>query len=146
MIIRKMIDKDIDELPGLYRQFWGEESSIEKMRDTFNKLKTNPDYIFLSAVVDNQLVGTVLGIICRELYGECKPFMVIEDFIVDENFRRMGIGRKLMNEIEKIAQKNNCVNIILVTERDRVEAISFYEAVGFNSNTHKGFKKSLKFT
>ena len=53
------------------------------MRATFRRLKDRPDYVFLGAKTDGRLVGSVLGIVCEELYGQCVPFMVVEDVIVD---------------------------------------------------------------
>jgi GNAT superfamily N-acetyltransferase len=143
MKIRRMVKEDIPSLALLYKHFWNEDSSIEKMERKFIELHGNPEYIFLSALQENQLVGSVLGIICEELYGECKPFLLIEDLIVDHKYRRKGIGKALMAEIEMIALENDCYQILLITHNDRTDAIAFYESLGFNPDTHKGFKKSL---
>ncbi|OHD15276.1 MAG: GNAT family N-acetyltransferase [Spirochaetes bacterium GWC1_27_15] len=144
MQIRKMIEEDIPQLALLYKQFWGESSSIENMYKLFNKLKRNPNYIFLSAVDNNILAGSVMGIICEELYGECKPFMILEDLIVDIDYRRKGIGKLLIEEIEKYAKEANCTQILFVTENMRKDACDFYASMGFNPDSHKGFKKLLK--
>lgn len=143
MQIRTMIDTDLPELSLLYEQFWGEKSSLDKMKDMFNKLRANNDYILLSAIQDNKVVGSAMGVVCHELYGECRPFMVIEDFIVDNNVRRKGIGTGLMKELENRARDHNCCNILLVTESNRTDAQSFYESTGFKADTHRGYKKSL---
>ncbi|WP_205683868.1 GNAT family N-acetyltransferase [Brevibacillus migulae] len=77
MIIREMIADDILQLAQLYKQFWGEESSIEIMNKQFTKLHKNESYIFLSAIENNNLIGSVMGVICEELYGDGKPFLVL---------------------------------------------------------------------
>ncbi|UCF95421.1 MAG: GNAT family N-acetyltransferase [Desulfobacterales bacterium] len=146
MEIRKLIEDDLASLAGLYQQFWGEVSSVEKMRTTFQRLKRNPNYIFLVAEQQNRLVGSVTGIICEELYGDCKPFLVVEDVIVDQHHRRLGIGSSLMRELERYAVKSNCNYIIFVTELERTEAHRFYESIGYKSDAYKGFKKRLKTT
>jgi len=143
MNITNLTESDLPALASLYKQFWGEESSLDKMKSTFSKLKDNPDYIFLSAHCDDQLVGSVMGIVCHELYGDCKPFMVIEDVIVDKNARRQGIGSLLMNSIEEKAKEKDCCHIILVTETNRNDARHFYESLGFDPDKNKGFKKKL---
>jgi GNAT superfamily N-acetyltransferase len=143
MIIKKMSEKDIPELALLYKQFWNEESSIDKMASGYATLSHNDDYIFLNAMLDGQLVGSVQGIICHELYGQCRPFMVIENMIVDSSHRRKGIGKALITEIEKHAIKNDCYQILLVTESDRNDASKFYTSAGFNTDSHRGFKKKL---
>ncbi len=70
VIIRKMREEDIASLSELYKDFWNETSDIDKMLLRFNELNTNDNYIFLSAVIDNGLVGSIMGIVCHELYGE----------------------------------------------------------------------------
>jgi hypothetical protein len=51
------------------------------MGPTFSRLTTNPAYLLLAAKQDDRLVGFAMGIVCEELYGNCKPFMAIEDLI-----------------------------------------------------------------
>ncbi len=144
MEIKRMVKQDIPALAMLYKDFWNEDSSTELMERKFIELEEDSKYIFLSALEGNHLIGSLSGIICEELYGECKPFMLIENLVVDHKYRRKGAGKALMTEIEKIAIENNCYQILLITENDRTDAIAFYEYLGFNPNTHKGFKKSLK--
>jgi ribosomal protein S18 acetylase RimI-like enzyme len=143
MEIERLTESDLTPLADLYSQFWGERSSLQMMRATFQKLENNPHYIFLAAKHNHQLVGSAMGIICEELYGECNPFMVIEDVIVDKHKKRKGIGSQLMRELERIAVEHGCSYIIFVTECEREEAHRFYESLGYMPNAHKGFKKRL---
>ena len=144
MDINKMVESDIPELALLYRQFWNEDSSVEKMKAKFKKLDADPNYILLSARIDSKLVGSVMGIICEELYGDCRPFLVIENLIVDSTHRKKGIAKSLLLRLEKVAIEHQCTQIILVTEKVRQDAIDFYASLGFDPATHTGFKKSLK--
>ena len=143
MIIRDMFVDDIPQLEKLYRQFWSEESSIETMNKQFEKLLKNESHIFLVAIENNKLIGSVMGVICGELYGDCKPFLVLENMIVDKNYRNRGVGKALVSELERIAANRDCSQIIFVTERNRVDAVKFYESAGYSSETHVGFKKKL---
>ena len=97
MNITKLTEADLPALASLYTQFWGEESSVDKMQSTFAKLKDNPDYTFLAARLDDQIVGSVMGVVCHELYGDCKPFMIVEDMIVDRTVRRQGPARERLD-------------------------------------------------
>lgn len=144
MIIREMVIDDIPELAQLYKQFWNENSCIESMHNQFNKFRKDGRYVLLSAVENERLIGSVMGIICEELYGDCEPFMVLENMIVDSNSRNEGVGKALISELEKIAAARKCTQIILVTEANRMDASNFYEAAGYSPNTHNGYKKKLK--
>jgi ribosomal protein S18 acetylase RimI-like enzyme len=143
MKIERLTEYDLPALAEMFRQFWGEKSSPEKMGSTFSRLATNPAYILLAAKHNDRLVGFAMGIICEDLYGECKPFMVIEDLIVDKNQRRNGVGSALMRELEKCAIDHDCCQIIFVTEANRAEAHRFYRSLGYEFKSYKGFKKRM---
>ena len=143
MNIERLTDDDLTPLAEMFQQFWGEKSSVEKMRKTFSRLATNPAYILLAAKQNERLAGFAMGIICEELYGDCKPFMVIEDLIVDKTQQRRGVGSALMRELEKCAWENDCCQIIFVTEADRTQAYRFYRSLGYESEPYKGFKKQI---
>ncbi len=144
MDIERLTEADLEPLAVLYRQFWGEESSLDKMRSTFARLGRHPGYLFLGARREGRLVGSVMGVICEELYGECKPFLVVEDLIVDGAHRGQGIGGSLMRELERLASESGCSYVILVTESDRKDARRFYASMGYGEKTHRGFKKRLE--
>jgi GNAT superfamily N-acetyltransferase len=141
--IVELTEDDLEALAGLYNQFWGEESDVARMREVFSRLATNPDYIFLGKRHDGRIVGSVMGIVCEELYGQCQPFIVVEDVVVDRDHRRQGVGRALIRELEQRAVERGCSYIILVTEEERVGAHRFYQSMGYDPDKYKGFKKRL---
>lgn len=143
MIIKRLTEHDLPSLSELFKHFWGESTSLEKIRLTFSKITTNSSYILLAAKKSDRLVGFAMGIICEELYGDCKPFMVIEDLIVDKNQRRSGLGSALMQELEKCAISHDCCQIIFITEADRNETIKFYSSLGYDFEPYKGFKRRI---
>ena len=57
-----MILEDILQVAGLCRKFWNEESNVLIMQEQFEKLKVNDTHILLSAVDENQLIGSIMGI------------------------------------------------------------------------------------
>ena len=143
MEIVELMKKDLSALAELFRQFWNESSEVEKMAVMFERLSEDPDYVLFAAKQDDILVGFSMGIVCQTLYGDCSPFMVIEDFVVDEKHRRAGIGKALMTALEQEAIRQGCSQAIFVTEKDRKDAHSFYAAQGYSPDTQKGFKKRL---
>jgi GNAT superfamily N-acetyltransferase len=133
---------DLPQLAALYRQFWNEPSDVAKMRAQFEKINQQNTHILLSALADHRLVGSVMGVVCEELYGDCRPFLVVENMVVDQAMRRRGVGTQLLGELEKQARVRMCTQMILVTETDRSDACRFYETYGFSRDI-KGYKKKL---
>ncbi|MEA4891730.1 MAG: GNAT family N-acetyltransferase [Peptococcaceae bacterium] len=141
-MIRELKPSDLPQLARLYRLFWNEESDLEKMKAKFQELALNSSYILLGYQEKNRLAGSVMGVICYELYGDCKPFMVLENMIVAEEARRKGVGKLLYRELENRAASAGCSQIILVTEKLRHDACAFYSSMGFSSE-NAGYKKKL---
>ena len=144
MKIDTLTENDLSELAELFRQFWGEDSLLENMRMTFWRIATNPSYRLLAARQENRLIGFAMGVICEELYGDGRPFMVVEDLIVDKQQRRTGAGSELMRTLEKWAVDHDCCQFIFVTEAERTEAHRFYQSLGYEFESYKGFKKRLE--
>jgi GNAT superfamily N-acetyltransferase len=142
MIIRRLLKNDLGKLAGLYEQFWNETSDISEMGRQFDLMDKENTHILLVAEDDGSLLGAVMGIICRELYGDCRPFLVVENMIVDQERRRQGIGYALLTELERLAKQRDCTQMILVTEVERKDACGFYENYGF-ALQNKGFKKKI---
>lgn len=143
MRVIALTEQDLPDLARLYSQFRGEQSSLEDMRITFRKLEEDSDYTLLGVREGGRLVGSVMGVLCWELYGSCRPFMVVEDVIVDQAHRRRGVGSKLMQAMEQEALRHDCSYIMLVTDADRTDALGFYEYLGYHPERYRACKKYL---
>ena len=142
MNIRDIKENDLLQISKLYYQFWGEVSDVNKMKEQLQHIKAEDNHIILVCDDDGEIIGSVMGVICRELYGDCRPFLVVENMIVDKERQHQSIGPQLLTELEIKAKERNCTQMILVTEKDRKAACAFYEKFGFSQNT-TGYKKKL---
>ncbi|MNZ90579.1 putative acetyltransferase [compost metagenome] len=144
MVVIKEIElESLHELGDLYQELMNHPSDLNKMEQVFKVIKTDRRYILLGAFVDGELMGSLMGIICHDLIGDCKPFMVIENVVVSSRARRQGVGKKLMLAIEEIAQEKDCFYIILVSGEKRKEAHIFYESLGYRDEKVEGYRKYL---
>ena len=93
---------DLRGLKELYENaFEGSHTDFDKLTLRFGEIKNNRDYVILCAREDKRVVGSVLGVVCQELFGQCNPFMVLEDVAVLHAYRRRGIARQLMLKMEE---------------------------------------------
>lgn len=106
MLIREVAMEDIPKLMKLYQQFWGQPLHIEKMQRQFWRLKDQHSHMILCAVAGNSFIRSVAGIVCADLYGACRSFMVLENLIVDKQHRRKGVAQQLLGELERQAKKD----------------------------------------
>ena len=63
----------------------------------------------------------------------------IEGVRVDSAHQSKGVGKKLINEAIDRARKSGCKIVQLTSNKSRLQAIRFYESLGFES-THEGMK------
>ncbi|WP_211745753.1 GNAT family N-acetyltransferase [Paenibacillus sp. Marseille-Q4541] len=142
--IQKIEMEHLPALAVLYEQLTGEETNQAKLELTYQRLLQNENYEVLGAFYEGELAGSVMGIYCQDLVGECRPFMVIENVVVSSKVRRQGVGRKLMNQLEAMARSKDCSYIILVSGAERAEAHKLYESLGYNEHESVvGFRKYL---
>jgi GNAT superfamily N-acetyltransferase len=137
-------EADLKQLAGLSRELCGREANMTCLKDSLAKILGNPDYILIGAKDDQQrLIGSVMGIVCSDIVGDCRPFVVLENLIVSEKARGLGIGKMLVNYIEERARERNCYYIMFTSLAKRKQAHRFYESIGYAKGVVEGFKKYL---
>jgi len=142
--IKKIIYNDLGDLASLYEELIERQTNLQKFNESFDLINSDKNYILIGAKDDNgNLVGSLLGIICKDLGGECRPYIIVENVIVKRGCRGMGIGKVLMSFIEDFARKKNCYFTMLVSAFRRKDSHKFYEAIGYANDVVKGFKKYL---
>jgi len=135
-------EHELQDLSLLYEELIGERSDMEKMREAYRRMAADPRCLLLGARDEGRLIGSVYAILCEDLIGACRPFMVIENVIVSAKARRSGAGRMLMECAEAAARRHGCTYIMLVSAAYRKEAHAFYRALGYDADV-RGFKKYL---
>ena len=104
----------------------------------YQVLQQDENYYLAVARQGDTILGTATGFCCQGLGGN---FLVIEDYIVEESHRGMGIGTRLMAALDDFARSRNCIYAILVSSGFRKDAHRFYEKCGFCDDV-RGFRKN----
>ncbi|GBE20653.1 putative acetyltransferase [archaeon BMS3Abin17] len=103
----------------------------------YRKEFIDKDY-FLVFEMDNKIVGCVLGEPLK-----CKH-VIIWFFAVKKEYRRQGIGEKLIKEFEKRCCKNKHKWCILHTPISIKNSMNFYKKLGYNKGeSFVEFEKEL---
>lgn len=135
---------DMEQLAALGEELTGTKPHMQQLKIILDKICRDPNYILIGAKNEQgQLLGSVMGILCLDIVGQCQPFMVLENLIVSRNNRRQGIAKQLVRYLEDCAREKNCYYIMLTSLAKRTEAHSFYESIGYAKGTVQGFKKYL---
>lgn len=142
MIIRDVRIDDHPEIDKLNRQL-GYPLSSEKVKDRLGKIiyKTN-DKIIVITDKDDSVIGYIHGTPYELMY--CDSLVNILGLVVDNQYRGKGIGKKLVDEIETWAKKNEFSGIRINSGINRIESHEFYTRCGYVANKdQKRFFKSF---
>jgi ribosomal protein S18 acetylase RimI-like enzyme len=142
--IDSLMFEDLHGLKDVYENgFEGTKTDMVMMLKTFDLIRNNPAYQILCAKIDDRVVGSVMGVVCNELFGKCLPFMVVENVVVSSEFRRQGIAKQLLVRLEEIAKEHKCTTILFVSSEHRIGAHKLYESLGFGIDKVNGYRKRL---
>jgi ribosomal protein S18 acetylase RimI-like enzyme len=90
------------------------------------------------------LVGTVGGaIVASAMVGYDGHRGWINYLAVDARYRRQGLAARLMDEVERRLRQLGCPKINLQIRRDNLQAIGFYERIGYTEDAVVSFGKRL---
>ena len=146
MEIRRTKWQDLNQLPYLYRQnYCGEtnaETDAQGMIKKFKKLAKNKDYIFVSALEGDKPVGFCEGVLNYEIIENQRPVLTLWNMRVLPEFRKSGVGKKVMIYLEEFAKQNNAVGIFGGCDFENKIGQEFYKHLGFREDF--GYFKLLK--
>ena len=138
--IRKAIPSDAKELMKLNTIFNGENSTtLEKME---NMLHTNKDEIVYVASYNEILVGFSCAYIMRSAcysynYGEVTELFVLKEY------RKKGIGRKLLQHTENELSEHGVTHIHMLTHSSNIVAQSLYHSCGYTDTSEILLDKNI---
>jgi GNAT superfamily N-acetyltransferase len=110
--------------------------------DRLSLLLLREDQRFFVADVNGRAVGWVHVVFAE--YVDAEPFVLLGGLVVDQNHRRLGIGRALMDRAEVWAKERRCSMVRLTSSATRTASHRFYEGIGYtNIKTQYSFIKPL---
>jgi ribosomal protein S18 acetylase RimI-like enzyme len=141
--VRPAVAADVPALLDLYEQLAvgsGPELSLAEAEEIFAGIAAQPDRTLLTATVDGAVAGTVDLVVVRpSLTHGGRPWAALENVVVGRDFRRLGVGRALMEEAARRAREAGCHRLQLISRVQRAEAHAFYEAIGMEASA-RGFR------
>ena len=132
MTVRDYLETDLDEVNVI-------------LKEAFSTEKTNfnaKEFHELVATVDDKVVGYLL--MTKVLNPiKNKNFYLIDYVSVLSDYRGMGVGKKLLEEAEKIAREEETMYLQLTCGYQRKAAHKLYEKSGFIKRESDQFRKEL---
>jgi GNAT superfamily N-acetyltransferase len=141
--VRRASRADAQPIAALCVQL-GYPTSPEEVVRRLAKIEQDDDHaLYVAELPGGGVIGWVHVYVSRLLVAD--PSAEIGGLVVDEAYRRRGVGRRLMEEAERWAGERGCAAINLRSNIIRKEAHAFYERIGYsNVKTQLKFHKPLR--
>ena len=115
-----MTEADVAAIEALERACFSEPWSEKSLRESL----ANPRYRILTAKAEGRLIGYVSTFLVADE-------MNIANVAVDSEFRRQGVGKRLMDSAVILAKQNRMTTIYLEVRKSNEAAQELYRKVGF---------------
>ena len=137
------LDTDLQDIHRLSQQL-GYQIELERIQKHWKLIHLDPHDQTLAIESYAQVIGYA-GLIKQYSWEFEEGFFRIQAFVIDEQYRSLGLGRTLMQAIEKIAIEQGLKRILLNSGNrpERYPVYAFYKNSGFKSYS-LGFTKYLK--
>ena len=115
-----------------------DESAVERRLGRLARSDADVTWV---AEIEGEVVGLV-GIHLSQVLAYDGDAAKVSEIVVDDRYRRQGIGARLMEVAEDGARRRGCIVLFLTTAERRKDAHAFYRKLGFEE-TGRRFAKSL---
>ena len=122
-----------------------EDSSIpvnQRYLDSFDSIDKDPNNELTVVESNGELVGMLQLTFIPYLTHTGSWRCLIEGVRISRNYRGQGMGTRLINWSIERATEMKCSIVQLTSDKQRPDALRFYESLGFQA-THEGFKLKI---
>ncbi|MBF9018929.1 MULTISPECIES: GNAT family N-acetyltransferase [unclassified Oceanispirochaeta] len=143
MIIRKAVDEDLEQILTLYQFLFSEEdySIIGSFKEKWASILNHDGLTYFVAIDKDRIVASCNISITPNLSRGKKSYALIENVITHPEHRQRGYGRAVIEKAIDLAQRESCYKVMLLSTAsdDRSVAHKFYENLGFDGDSKRGF-------
>ncbi|HKX17995.1 MAG TPA: GNAT family N-acetyltransferase [bacterium] len=115
--VHRLLEQLMPALPDLRQHIWG-------------RMLARQDYAAWIAEIEDRPAGFIDLYVFPDI-GHGRNIALINNLVVDEAFRRRGLGEALVNEAVAHCRTHDVIELHLWTEFDNTRALALYERCGF---------------
>ena len=140
-MVREAVKEDLDELLNLYL-FLHEKNipeNSEHLENTWKTIIEDVNHHIVVNEINGKIVSSCVCVIIPNLTRNIRPYALIENAVINDEYRGKGYATECLNYAKKIAIKNNCYKMMLLTGTKNENTVAFYKSAGYNSDDKIAF-------
>lgn len=127
--IRKCMISDAENVRRLSKAALGFDYPADKFEENIRRLMATPTNMIFVAENNNRFVGYAHACDFDVIYGP--PLKVLRAIAVQEEYRRYGAAKQLMEAVEEWARNSGAEGIRIYGGSERIAANHFYKSCGY---------------
>lgn len=139
--LESIVEMLADDVLGSKREHF-ELPLPESYLKAFEAIEADQNNKLIVANLENDIIGVMQVTFTPYLTHQGGWRATIEGVRTSSNIRGTGVGSKMIDYAIQIARERGCHLIQLTTDKQRVDALRFYEHLGFRAS-HEGLKMKL---
>ena len=129
LTVRNMIESDVEAIASMESTVFSDAWTAKSIEDTYNQSQA---FIVVAELDDKPA-------------GYCMVYFVLDEgeiarIAVDDRFRRQGVGRKILEQVEIICKEKGITRLMLDVRESNKSAQDFYTSMGFEED---GIRKNF---
>lgn len=140
-MIREINNEDFEGLMKLYTQLHDNHipEQTEEVMAKWNSILEDKDHHIIVAEEDGKIVSSCVCVIIPNLTHDQRPYAFVENVITDEHYRGKGLATRCLDYAKRLAEKENCYKMMLLTGSKKESTLNFYRNAGYNSEDKTAF-------
>ena len=140
-MVREVKETELNELLELY--LFLHETSVpemtEHLKKTWNVIMEDKNHHIIVKEIDGKIVSSCVCVIIPNLTRNIRPYAFIENVVTHSAYRRKRYATECLNYAKKIALRENCYKMMLLTGSKEKDTLNFYCNAGYNSSDKTAF-------
>ena len=140
-MVREAHKDDLDSLLNLYL-FLHEDSIPDHdrhLQDTWELIINDKNHHIIVNEEDGMIVSSCVCVIIPNLTRNVRQYAFVENVVTHADYRGKGYAGECLDFARKIAERENCYKMMLLTGSKKPETLHFYEKAGYNSSDKIAF-------
>ena len=111
----------------------------EHLTNVWDMIIEDPNHHLLVNEIDGKIISSCVCVIIPNLTRNVRPYAFVENVVTHGDYRGKGYATECLDYAKKIAEKENCYKMMLLTGSKKPETLRFYENAGYNSSDKTAF-------
>jgi GNAT superfamily N-acetyltransferase len=141
-VIRKIREDELSSLLALYRHLHPADPELAitpEVEQLWRRIFFDPHLHYFVGHVNGQIVSTCTLAVILNLTRCGRPYGLVENVVAHPDFRRLGIGTRILQASLALAWEQGCYKVMLLTGRKDEGTLRFYRQAGFEAGIKTGF-------